>query len=308
METAQPLQIMVHHDDALHDLRMWAKRQVLQIENLSKQQVLLELQGIMEGHSYSWHCINEFLQARFDDGSLELSLVDGDVLFEWNNLCDEKRVWEKRGRLSVNNAEFNMDCLINLKILPVQAGLGIEGRLAAWLLLERANRTVIRLVTSNMDKPNISTVDLWAGPKDPESLTRRAASWFPTDDDTSSLESNDSDYVDEEVETDDEGVERKGVKFVLFDDKDGDESDEVRTEDEGIGGADYGNLSEDEFDEEESEGSVDSFVESEVETEDEDVGGLGVKIVDIDDNEISDLELWKSDSGYSFRYYSYQKP
>ncbi|KAH8772314.1 hypothetical protein BGZ57DRAFT_764072 [Hyaloscypha finlandica] len=132
MAADQPLQDVVHHDDALHDLRLWAKRQVLRIEALSKQQVLCELQGIMEGHSYSWHCINDLLQARFNEGSLEFSLVDGDVLFEWNNLCNEKRVWEKKGRLSVNSAEFNMDCLINLKILPVQAGLGIEGRLAGW--------------------------------------------------------------------------------------------------------------------------------------------------------------------------------
>ena len=130
MAADQPLQDVVHHDDALRDLRLWAKQQVLRIEALSKQEVLCELQGIMEGHNYSWHCINDLLQARFDEGSLEFSLVDGDVLFEWNNLCHEKQVWEKTRRLSVDIAEFNMDCLINLKILPVQAGLGIEGRLA----------------------------------------------------------------------------------------------------------------------------------------------------------------------------------
>ena len=33
----------------------------------------------MEGHNYSWNCINDLLQARFDKGSLEFSLVDGDV-------------------------------------------------------------------------------------------------------------------------------------------------------------------------------------------------------------------------------------
>jgi hypothetical protein len=121
-----------HHDDALRGLRLWAKRQVLRVEALSKQEVLCELQGIMEGHSYSWNRINDLLQARLDEGSLEFSFADGDVLFEWNNLCYEKRMWEKRGRLSVDNAEFNMACLINLKILPVQAGLGIEGRLAFW--------------------------------------------------------------------------------------------------------------------------------------------------------------------------------
>ena len=106
MATAQPLQTVgvVYHNDALHDLQLWAKQQVLRIEDLLKQQVLFKVQGIIEGHNYSWHCINEFIQARFDEGSLEFTLVDGDVLFEWNNLCDEKRLWEKTRRLSVNNA------------------------------------------------------------------------------------------------------------------------------------------------------------------------------------------------------------
>jgi hypothetical protein len=39
-------------------------------------------------------------------------------------------MWEKKGRLSANSAEFNMGYLINLKILLVQAGLGIQGKLA----------------------------------------------------------------------------------------------------------------------------------------------------------------------------------
>ncbi|KAH6699894.1 hypothetical protein BKA61DRAFT_496159, partial [Leptodontidium sp. MPI-SDFR-AT-0119] len=108
----------------------WAVRQVLRVENLLKQQVLLELHGIMEGHSYSWHCINELLQAQFDEGSLKCSPVDGDVLFEWNNLCDEKRTWEKKGRLLVNDVGFNINYLINLMILLVQVGLSNEGKQA----------------------------------------------------------------------------------------------------------------------------------------------------------------------------------
>ncbi|PVH72073.1 hypothetical protein DL98DRAFT_577015, partial [Cadophora sp. DSE1049] len=268
MEIYRPLDNMVHDEESLHDLERWAERQVLRVESLSKRQVLLELHCIMEGYRYSWHCINEFLQVRFDEGSLECSSVDGDVLFEWNNLCDEKRTWEKKGRLSVNNAGFHMDCLINLMILPVQAGLGNE---------------VLRLVTSNIDKPDASTVDLWVGPKDSESLRCRAASWFMTDSDTSSLESGDSDYVDDEVETDDEGVKHVGVE-----DLSGGESDEARDEDEAMG-IGYGNLSENGFDKEESEDSGDSSLESEVEIDDKDIGGLGVKIVDIDDDDVSDF-------------------
>lgn len=257
MSTSQPPQ---NHDDPPRDLKLWAKQQVLLIEASSKQQILFELQSIMAGHNYSWHCINGLLQAQFDEGALEFSLVDGDVLFEWNNLCDEKRVWEKKGRLSINNSEYNMGCLINLKILPVHAGLGIEGRLAAWSHLECANRKGLRLVNSNMDKPNTSTVELWAGPKDPESYARYAASRLPAGNDTSSTESEDSDYVDEEEEIDDEGVKIKDIELGS--------------------------------DDEESEYCGESSDESdEVKTEDEDSEGFGVRIVDVGEDEISDLEL-----------------
>ncbi|CZT53509.1 uncharacterized protein RSE6_15124 [Rhynchosporium secalis] len=264
---------MVHASDTLYDLEGWAQRKVLWVENLSKLQVFLELRGIMEGHSYSWHCINEFLQARFDEGSLEISPVDGDILFEWNNLCDEKRTWEKTGHLSINDAGFNMDCLINLMILPFQAGLGNEVR---------------RLVTRNIDKPNVSTVDLGVGPGESESLRYRTGSWFMTDGDTSSSESEDSEYVDDEVETDDEGVKHldEGVG-----DLDEGESDEARYEDKGVGSG-YESLSENGSDEEKSDYFGDSSLESEVEIDDEDIEGLGVKVVDIDDDdEISDFLL-----------------
>ncbi|KAG4412482.1 hypothetical protein IFR04_014376 [Cadophora malorum] len=260
---------MVHDSDT--DIERWAEQQVLRVESLSKQQVLLELLGIMEGYSYSWHCINEFLQARFDEGSLERSPVDGDVLFEWNNLCDEKRTWEENGCLSVNDAGFNIDCLINLMILPVQAGLGNE---------------VLRLVTSNRDKPGASIAVLGVGLKDSDHLRSRAASWFMTESDTSSLESDDSEYVDDQEETDDEGSEHVGVENLC-----GGESDEARNEDE-VMGIGYGNISEKGSDEEENEDSGDSSLTSEVESDDEDIGSLGVRIVDIDDNDdVSDFLL-----------------
>jgi len=76
-----------------------------------------------------------------------------------------------------------------------------------------------------MDKPGVSTIDLWVGPK---GLRSRMTSRFLADDDTSPSESEDSDYVDEyEEETEDEDVERKGLKVVDFDKGlDGDGSDE----------------------------------------------------------------------------------
>ncbi|XMA13697.1 hypothetical protein WAI453_006488 [Rhynchosporium graminicola] len=226
----------------------------------------------MEGHSYSWYIINELIQARFDEGSLECSPVDGDILFEWNNLCDEKRTWEKKGRLSVNDAGFNMDCLINLMILLVQAGLGSEVRC---------------LVSRNIDKPNVSTVDLWVGPRDSESPRYQASSWFMTDGDTPASESEDSEYVDDEVETDDEGVKHLDVGVG---DIHAGESDKALDEDKAMRSG-YESLSEIGSDEEESEYFGDSSFESEVEIDDEDVGGPVEKILDIDDDDISDFLL-----------------
>ncbi len=115
-------------DDTLADISFWTKQEVLRIEALSERQVFLELEGVMEGRDYSWHTINELLQLEVDQGRLECTQINGDVIFEWNNLCKEKREWEKKGRLSHNCARFNEDCLINLKILPFQAGLDVEGK------------------------------------------------------------------------------------------------------------------------------------------------------------------------------------
>jgi hypothetical protein len=146
-----------------------------------------------------------------------------------------------------------------------------------------------------MDKPGVSTIDLWVGPK---GLRSRMTSRFLADDDTSLSESEDSDYVDEyKEETEDEDVERKGVKVVDFDKGlDGDGSDEEQIEDEDIEGSAVDvdeDLGEDESDKEESQDSDENSDQSDkVETEDEDVIGLGVKIVDVDDeSEISDLEI-----------------
>ena len=116
----------IRYNDALADIDLWQKREVLRIEALSEQQVLSELQDVMEGHNYSWHTINELLQGQLDKGDLEFMVVDGDVLFEWNNLCDKKWEWERKGRPLNNSVDFNRDCLINLMVLPFQAGLGHE--------------------------------------------------------------------------------------------------------------------------------------------------------------------------------------
>ena len=130
MGSKAPSEAARRADDVLADLSIWPKREVLRIEELPDQQVLSELQKVMEGYNYSWHSINMLLQDQLDKGHLEFTLVDGDVLFEWNNLCDKEREWERKGRLSNDSADFNRDCLINLMILPFQVGLGHKGKLS----------------------------------------------------------------------------------------------------------------------------------------------------------------------------------
>lgn len=104
----------------------WPEQAVLWAEALSDQHVLEELHSIMDDQNYSWHSINALLQSRLEQGDLDFTFEDGDVLFEWNNLCDEKRRWEVKGQLSENTADFNRDCLVNLLILPFEGGLGPE--------------------------------------------------------------------------------------------------------------------------------------------------------------------------------------
>lgn len=104
------------------------------------------------------------LQDRLDDNRLEFTLKDRDVIFEWNNLCKEKQLWDKTGRLSVHSAEFNRDFLINLKILPARGRLENEGK-PNWLV--KINILIVtgpRLVTNNSDEPGLLTKDLGVEP------------------------------------------------------------------------------------------------------------------------------------------------
>jgi len=130
MATNRLTQGVMNSDSALREFTRWPKREVLRIEALPDQDVISELESIMDGRNYSWHSINEQMQAQLDKRALEFTAEDGDVLFEWNNLCYEKRNWEQegRGRFSLSCAEFNRDCLINLKIIPTKGGLGFEGK------------------------------------------------------------------------------------------------------------------------------------------------------------------------------------
>lgn len=112
---------------SLKGLTFGPGQEVRRIEALSDKEVQLEFEAIIKGHGYSWHSINALMQNQLDEGALDFTAIDGDVIFEWNNLCDEKRHWEQNGCCSITCDEFYRDCLINLKIMPTKAGFGVEG-------------------------------------------------------------------------------------------------------------------------------------------------------------------------------------
>ncbi|CZS99507.1 uncharacterized protein RAG0_07872 [Rhynchosporium agropyri] len=133
-------------------------------------------------------------------------------------------------------------------ILPVQAGLSSEGK-QALVLLEHTNRL--------------------------------------TYGDTPASESEDSEYIDNEVETDNKGVKHLDVGIR---DIHAGESDKALDEDKAIRSS-YESLSEIGSDKEESEYFSNSSFKSEVEIDDKDIRGPVEKILDIDDNDISDFLL-----------------
>jgi hypothetical protein len=140
MATVILSQGILNHDSSPGGIP-WETQEVLRIEALLDTEVLAELQRILDGHDYSWHRISQLLQEQLDGGILEFTLDDGSVIFEWNNLCSEKQRWESKGRLSARCAEFYKDCLINLKILPFQGGLSIEGKNLGLIPLDVLTRT-----------------------------------------------------------------------------------------------------------------------------------------------------------------------
>lgn len=143
---------ILSRDSSPEDLP-WETHEVLRIEALSDTQVFTELQRIFDGYDYSWVRINQLLQQQLDEGVLEFTLEDGSVIFEWNNLCGEKRIWERRGHLSASCSDFYRDCLINLKILPAEGGLNIEGRKLHLRLLDTNKNSGPRLVTTKIEPP-----------------------------------------------------------------------------------------------------------------------------------------------------------
>jgi hypothetical protein len=115
----------------------WETLQKTRINSLSDRAVLEELRDIMAGRGYSWYGIARGLQRRYRKGLISLEHFDpGNVLYEWNVLCDEKISWERRKCPSFLSFRFNRACLFNLKMIPVAAGLGHKGTLFQDYFLE----------------------------------------------------------------------------------------------------------------------------------------------------------------------------
>ncbi|CZT53451.1 uncharacterized protein RSE6_15026 [Rhynchosporium secalis] len=108
-----------------------------------------------------------------------------------------------------------------------------------------------------------------------------------TDSDTSSSEFEDSEYIDNEVETDNKRVKHLDVGIRDLDEG---ESDEARYEDKGVGSS-YESLSENRFNKEISKYFSNNSLESEVEIDNKDIEGLSMKVIDINNNNISDFLL-----------------
>jgi len=104
----------------------WANLETLRIQELSSNNVLNELQNVMNGSQYSWKSIHHRLQ--------ELN-VEYSIYLEWNALCTIKREWDEHHVLNgaaIARTEWRPSSyqalLISLKVFPIQAGLGAEGK------------------------------------------------------------------------------------------------------------------------------------------------------------------------------------
>lgn len=100
----------------------WETLQHDRITKLSDAEVLVELRNVMKGCNYSWRTISKKLRARNRNGYLELEHFEaGNLLYEWNVLCDEKLHWSRYGNPSFRNSGFNRVCLVNLLVIPWKA-------------------------------------------------------------------------------------------------------------------------------------------------------------------------------------------
>ena len=92
----------------------WAR-----INALPDYHVFRELQEILGGSKYSWHTINQKIQAQVDDEIF----VNEFYLQLWNFLCQERGKWEHMQRQSFVCPRYNRGYLLSLKTIPLLIGL-----------------------------------------------------------------------------------------------------------------------------------------------------------------------------------------
>jgi hypothetical protein len=154
----------------------WAVHEISRIKSLPDTDLITEVHNAMNGSTYSWHSIHKQLQR---------NKIDYSLFQEWSYLCDLKRDWESNPSVLQarhNGVYFNAESvisglserdlwrphsycalLLNLKLLPIRAGLGIEGNaytdeVESTLTFEIA----VQLVGMNIDGSRKFTVqDLW---------------------------------------------------------------------------------------------------------------------------------------------------
>ena len=118
----------------------WAAHEISRIESLPDTDLITEVHNAMNGFTYSWRSIHKQLQK---------NKIDYSLFQEWSYLCDLKRDWERNPSVlgaRHNGVYFDAELvilglsnrdlwrpnsyralLLNLKLLPIRAGLGVEG-------------------------------------------------------------------------------------------------------------------------------------------------------------------------------------
>ena len=117
-------------------LKKWEDDEASRIRLLTDEALISELAAMMSGQSYSW--------SRVKKGLRDVGIVNFALHRRWNILWDRKCQWEAMcndiapnntkddilAHLSEHglwNRESYQRLVLNLKVIPIQAGLGMEG-------------------------------------------------------------------------------------------------------------------------------------------------------------------------------------
>ncbi len=127
-------------------LKQWEENEASRVQTLTDKALVAEVALIMSGKSYSWLSISKRL--------LSIGIIDVFYSRKWNNLCERKAEWDAMAvhvgcvtsntslhsfdeaavildyltRSQLWNTKGFRDLLLDLKKVPLHAGLGIEGR------------------------------------------------------------------------------------------------------------------------------------------------------------------------------------